>query len=555
MLSFVGLNDEFSIFSISMLGACFASSIPALGIVLASLIGNFIKFGVGGVLGYFLTALVMLISLFIIKPRYNEQERNEKIKVGKNVFISVLVIQAVKCIMSGFTIYDILSTITLAMIALVFYKIFVNSTVVIQEFYLKRAFSIEEVIGASLLLAIAVGGFGDLSIAGFGIRNILSILIVMILGWKNGILIGTTSGVTIGVTLGVISGTEPIMIAAYAISGMLAGILNKFGKIGVVIGFTLGNVLLAYVSNGYTVELIHFKEILIASLGLLLIPKTLKIDIEEFIGTNKFLPGAPGRALNKSKEMQMVRITTQDGKKVEGLLNVTKDSNGNVKEMYVDIGVDSADEVKALGIDVGDMVCFASEARQIQDKVIAGKAMDDRTGCYVMIEAMKRIHGDVENDIYFVGTSSEEVGVRGGKTATHLIDPDIVFALDVANNPELVKNYTNHRLIGKGPMIVHYDKTLSPNKKLIKYVKELASKHGIPYQSDMFGGGGTDAGNAHLEKGGRLALVLGIPLRYCHGSYSFVHSDDLESLTQLVNCLIDHLTYQDYQNFINFIGG
>ena len=259
--------------------------------------------------------------------------------------------------------------------------------------------------------------------------------------------------------------------------------------------------------------------------------------------------------LNKSKEMQMVRITTQDGKKVEGLLNVTKDSNGNVKEMYVDIGVDSADEVKALGIDVGDMVCFASEARQIQDKVIAGKAMDDRTGCYVMIEAMKRIHGDVENDIYFVGTSSEEVGVRGGKTATHLIDPDIVFALDVANNPELVKNYTNHRLIGKGPMIVHYDKTLSPNKKLIKYVKELASKHGIPYQSDMFGGGGTDAGNAHLEKGGRLALVLGIPLRYCHGSYSFVHSDDLESLTQLVNCLIDHLTYQDYQNFINFIGG
>ena len=184
MLSFVGLNGEFSIFSISMLGACFASSIPALGIVLASLIGNFIKFGVGGVLGYFLTVLVMLISLFIIKPRYNERERNEKIKVGKNVFISVLVIQAVKCTMSGFTIYDILSTITLAMIALVFYKIFVNSTVVIQEFYWKRAFSIEEVIGASLLLAIAVGGFGDLSIAGFGIRNILRILIVMILGFS-----------------------------------------------------------------------------------------------------------------------------------------------------------------------------------------------------------------------------------------------------------------------------------------------------------------------------------------------------------------------------------
>lgn len=303
MLSFVGLNGEFSIFSISMLGACFASSVPALGIVLVSLLGNFIKFGTGGLLGYFLTALMMIVSLFIIKPRYNEQERNEKIKIGKNIFISVLLIQVIKFAISGFTIYDILSSITLAMIALVFYKIFVNSTVVIQEFYLNRAFSIEEVIGASLLLAIAVGGLGDLEVFGFGIRNILSILIVMILGWKNGILVGTTSGVTIGVTLGVISGSEPIMIAAYAISGMLAGILNKFGKIGVVVGFTLGNVLLAYVSNGYTVELIHFKEILIASLGLLLIPKTLQIDLEEFIGNNKFLPGVPSRALNKSKEV------------------------------------------------------------------------------------------------------------------------------------------------------------------------------------------------------------------------------------------------------------
>ena len=239
----------------------------------------------------------------MFKPRYNEKERNEKIKLGKNIFISILLIQIIKFMISGFTIYDMLATITIAMIALVFYKIFVNSIVVIQEFYKKRAFTVEEVIGASLLLAIAVGGFGDLNIYGFGIRNILSILIVMILGWKNGILIGTTSGVTIGVTLGVISGSEPIMIAAYAISGMIAGFLNRFGKIGVVVGFALGNVVLAYVSNGYTVELIHFKEILIASIGLLAVPKTLHIDIEEFIGDKKLLPIFPNRALNKSKEM------------------------------------------------------------------------------------------------------------------------------------------------------------------------------------------------------------------------------------------------------------
>lgn len=303
MLSLVSLNGEFSIFSISMLGACFASSVPLLGVIIVSIVGNAIKFGIGGALGYFLTALVVIASFFIIKPYYNEKERNEKIKIGKNIFISTILVQVVQFAMSTFTLYDVLSAITVSIIALVFYKIFVNSVILVQEFYKQRAFSIEEVIGASLLLSIAVCGFGDLSLFGLNICNILSILIVMILGWKNGVLVGATSGVTIGVTLGIITGTEPIMIAAYAISGLIAGLLNRFGKIGVVAGFAVGNIVLAYASNGYTVELIHFKEILVASIGLLAVPKTFNIDLEEFIGNGRFLPVVPSRALNKSKEV------------------------------------------------------------------------------------------------------------------------------------------------------------------------------------------------------------------------------------------------------------
>lgn len=303
MLSFVGIGTEFSVFSISMLGACFASSVPLLGIMIVSVIGNAVKFGIGGALEYFITALVMVVSLFIIKARYNEQERNEKIKVGKNVLIATLLVQIIKLAMSTFTMYDVLSGITIALIAYVFYKIFVNSIIVLQDFTSKRAFSIEEVIGTSLLLAISVGCFGGLNIYGFGITNILSILIVMILGWQNGMLVGATSGITIGITLGIITGTEPIMVAAYAISGLVAGLLNRFGKIGVAVGFALGNIILAYVSNGYTVELIHFKEILIASIGLFAVPKTLHLDIEEFLGKSKLLPNVPNRALNKSKQM------------------------------------------------------------------------------------------------------------------------------------------------------------------------------------------------------------------------------------------------------------
>ena len=298
----VGTGGQVSPFGISMMAACMGNSVPILGVVLAGILGNAIGFGLEGAITYLVISIVFVLSTFIIKPLYQEEEKNEKIRLSKNIFIATLIVQFVKVGFSGFTVYDVLSIISFSVIAVVFYKIFVNSIMVFQRIGEKRAYSIEEIMGASLLLAISVTCFGDLNVFGFSIRNILSILIVLVLGWKNGVLVGTTAGVTIGVTLGVITNADPLMVAAYAISGMCAGILNKFGKIGVIIGFCLGNVVLAYVSNGYTVELIYFKEILIASIGLLAVPKSIKIDIEEFIGKSKFLPEFQSRALNQTKE-------------------------------------------------------------------------------------------------------------------------------------------------------------------------------------------------------------------------------------------------------------
>lgn len=342
MLSLVGVGGEFSLFSISILGACFSSSIPLLGVIIVSLIGNIIKFGAGGGLEYFLTSLVFFISLFIIKPKYNEEERNEKIKVGKNIFISVFVIQIIKALFSTLVFYDILLSITYTIITISFYKIFANSIGVIENFGEKEVFSIEEVIGTSLLLSIAVTAFSDVSILGFSIRNILSILIVLILGWKNGVLVGATSGVTIGVTLGIITGGEPIIIATYAISGMVAGFLNRFGRIGVIVGFCIGNVILAYASNGYTVELIYFKEILLASVILLAVPKNVHINIEEFVGSSKFLPISKERTLTKEKET------------VEKLNNVSetikKMANAYAKDTKNEISIEEKEENKQIFI-------------------------------------------------------------------------------------------------------------------------------------------------------------------------------------------------------------
>ena len=163
-------------------------------------------------------------------------------------------------------------SIAAAITAFIFYKIFSKSISVINQITKKKVFSLEEIMGAVLMVSIAATSLGKIEFIGLQISTIISILLVLILGWKNGVLVGTTSGVTVGVVLGIITNSEPILIAAFALSGMISGILSKFGKFGVIIGFILGNLLLTYVYNGQVIELIHFKEILVASLALILIP-------------------------------------------------------------------------------------------------------------------------------------------------------------------------------------------------------------------------------------------------------------------------------------------
>ena len=306
MVSMVGLSSNNLIFSIvpfglALLAAAFSNG-QAIGIMyVLSLIGTFIKFGTNSLITYIATSLVFFILVLIIRPRL-QNNTNEMRRVGGQLFFAVVIVQVVPLFFRTFYVFDLLTGVMLGMTTYVFYKIFANSIKMIKEFGDKKAFTIEEVMGTSLLLAIAISSFGDFNIWGFSVKNILSILIVLVLGWKNGILVGATGGITIGVVLGIIGGSEPIMIAVYAVSGMISGLLNKFGRIGVIVGFIIGNIVIAYASNGNTVPLIMFQEILIASLGLLAIPKNIKINIEDLFGKTKLLPETTGRNLEENKD-------------------------------------------------------------------------------------------------------------------------------------------------------------------------------------------------------------------------------------------------------------
>ena len=302
MVSTISLGNSFSPASLAIVTAIGANEIPIIIVLILGLIGNIIGCGLGSIPLYIITMLIFFASFFVIEPKYNDESRNEKVKFGKRIFTSSLIVGLTKVVISGFLIYDFLVAITMSMLTFILYKIFVNSITVVLEFKEKRAFSLEEIMGASILIAIAACSLGGIEIFGFSIRNIIAIFIVLVLGWKNGMLIGTTSGVTIGVTLGIVAETDPILIAAYAISGLVAGALNKFGKIGVIVGFVSGNIILTYLANGGVDNLILYREILIASIGLIAIPKNIKLNIENILGDKPFLPTGINMGLNKSKE-------------------------------------------------------------------------------------------------------------------------------------------------------------------------------------------------------------------------------------------------------------
>jgi stage II sporulation protein E len=187
-----------------------------------------------------------------------------------------------------------------SIITAVFYVIFSAGIPVIMEIHKKRVFESEGLASAGIILAIAISGIGNLSVFNISIRGILCVLIVLMLGWKRGAAVGAASGITIGLILGLIGIGTPATIATYGLGGLLAGIFSKYGKLGVVAGFTLGNILLTFYANGSTEVIISLKEIIVASVCLFLVPKKVDVILDGLFDYNKALPEVGNLSIDTS---------------------------------------------------------------------------------------------------------------------------------------------------------------------------------------------------------------------------------------------------------------
>ena len=211
------INRDLAPFGLAMLVAILSNCIP-IGIAsIFVLIGTAISSGGNATMNVLITLLLIFVSILIRSPKYNE-ESNEKRRLGFRLFICTFLVQVVPLLFKEVMVYDIIFGVIYSIAVFIFYKIFVNSITTFTNIGEKRAYSIEEVMGASLTIAIAVCSMQGIVIYGYSIKNILCILIVLIMGWKNGFLVGGAAGITVGSVVGVITSSEPSIIATYALS-------------------------------------------------------------------------------------------------------------------------------------------------------------------------------------------------------------------------------------------------------------------------------------------------------------------------------------------------
>ncbi len=207
-----------------------------------------------------------------------------------------------------------------------------------------------------------------------------------------------------------------------------------------------------------------------------------------------------------------------------------------IRDMFIDIGAESKDEVKEWGIDIGTPVTIDRDCKKL-GKFITGKAMDDRAGVAVMIEALKRTKTDAT--VFAVGTVQEEVGLKGARTSAYRITPDVALALDTAPSTDFpgAENVKIDVKLGKGPVITVADASgrgLIAPKRILDWLVETAERNKIEYQLEVGEGGTTDATAIHLTKEGIPTGVISVPARYIHTPVEVISLKDLDVSAELV---------------------
>lgn len=230
-------------------------------------------------------------------------------------------------------------------------------------------------------------------------------------------------------------------------------------------------------------------------------------------------------------------------------IHLVKESERNepikASDMYIDIGATNKEDAEKY-IRYCDEVCFNS-AFKYGDGIVKSKALDDRIGCAILIELMKK---ELAFDIYFAFTTQEEIGLRGSKVCTYNIEPDsaiVVEATTAADVFNVGKTEQVCKLHG-GAVVSFMDKRTIYDKSYFDLACRVAESEKINYQIKRAVAGGNDAGSIQVSKTGVKTLALSVPCRYIHTSMSIAAEDDINSVYKLVLKIAEKIAFMKEEN-------
>ncbi len=201
--------------------------------------------------------------------------------------------------------------------------------------------------------------------------------------------------------------------------------------------------------------------------------------------------------------------------------------------MFIDIGARNRKEAERL-VKIGDMATFYQRVEKLQGRIVA-KALDDRIGCYCLIEALKRVKKN-KDELYFVFSAQEEVGARGARTGAYAIEPEYALAVDVTGTGDTPQSPRMAVALGEGTAIKVKDSNFITHPFIKDRLIQYARKNKIIYQLEVLEYGTTDASVIQIVREGALSGVLSIPSRYIHSTGEVCDLGDVEQTIRLLAC-------------------
>ncbi|MGH9143118.1 MAG: M42 family metallopeptidase [Vicinamibacterales bacterium] len=213
--------------------------------------------------------------------------------------------------------------------------------------------------------------------------------------------------------------------------------------------------------------------------------------------------------------------------------------------LFLDVGARDEAEVAAMGIGPGDPVVPDAPFTVLNDTSnYLAKAWDDRVGCGVVVEAMRRLARlSHPNQIVWTITTQEEIGLRGAHTAADVVKPELAIAIEGGITGDVFPGRpeeTQARL-GAGPGIFLYDSSALPNRKLTRMIKQTAAEKNLPLQQDLVQGYGDDSAELQKSNGGVPTVNLVVPIRYTHSHNGIMNRRDFDQMVDLLVALLQKL--------------